>query len=218
MKVRPPAPIYMIDGKSCTSCVTLQILYMFGFENPPFVLQEMDRRIGRAPGEYCLSGNHLLELLRHGINFTLIEDFDVERAVTSDGYSYMQQYLAQTNPGVLPLYTPEYFEMWQGMAIAYRQQMRQLPGKRETTVRSPAARDIPYLMQERGCPAVIVSLLGATEISCHMTIAYGITNANDVMLYNPLFPGESVFQVWTLQDIDSCLVHCDPLIGVSLSF
>jgi hypothetical protein len=50
------------DKWSCASCVTLQVLYMFGFENPPFNLPEIDRRIARIPGEPATSGGYTLNL------------------------------------------------------------------------------------------------------------------------------------------------------------
>ena len=66
---REPLDLRMHDGNACVTCCVANLLYMFGkTENP--ALSEIDKKIGRAPGE-LYGGNETVFLGKQGFQMKL---------------------------------------------------------------------------------------------------------------------------------------------------
>jgi hypothetical protein len=156
--------------------------------------------------------------MSYPLQFIGIEFMDIEKILGPQGYDCMVAYLSETNPGVLPLYTPGYFRKWQELARAYRRTLETLPSQRETVVGTPSAAGIQYLLQERGCSAVITPVLTYEERFSHLTVAYEATEAGTIKVYSPELPSEEIFIELSLSDIDEDIAQSEPLLGGGRSF
>jgi hypothetical protein len=188
---------------------------MFGFEDPPFTISEIDRRIRRAPNQPCPQGGEMLELMSYPLKFTVLGSFDHEAVAGPHGYDYMQSHLAKTAPHLCTLYTPQYFQQYLESGQAYKEKLATFPSIRENIVDTPSPENVQYLLKERGCSVVITQFDGGDESGSHLTVAYEATETNTIRFYNPCFPGEpDTFVEVALTEIDGISL-CDDLIGIS---
>lgn len=212
ISIRQPIELNMIDSKSCTTCVTAQLLYMFGKLEQPIDLAQIDERIGRSPNEFCLNGGYFLELLRQQFTLTSIADVDLESAYGVDGLAYLHEYYAD-EPQLAELLTPEYYQEWRARGLAYQQYADSLPGKRFTVIEKPHADHVTWLLEKM--PAVIVPLKSGVSIFSHLVIAYGLTPAKDILAYHPSLEGTTL-RTFSPIELQRTLVPGETIVGVSL--
>jgi hypothetical protein len=216
MNVRRPATIYMTDEWSRPTCITLQVLYMFELEQPPFNLVEIDQRIGRIPGEPLPGDGDLLELLRQGLTLIDMDAVDPQAVLGPHGFEYMARFFEREHPEFLSVYDFDYFAELQARMTFYYQQAEHLSGRLETITKTPEAQDILDLFS-RGCEAVIVPFRTHAVDETYQTLAYEVGEPGLITFYIPQLRGyeQPLFQTLTLQEVDSQLARYDGITGVS---
>lgn len=136
-RVREPVELHMHDPMACASCVTANLLYMFGFIDTPFKLREIDKLIGRKAGRPS-DGGRVPALLKKGLHLTSVSGLDVERALGPDGYKYMRSYYTKLNDyDTLHALTADRYKDWRAGTQDLITQKHRLPGKSSQIVEPP---------------------------------------------------------------------------------
>lgn len=186
---------------------------MLGKLQQPVNLRDIDRRIGRKPNEFCLSGGYWLELLRHKLTLISISDSDTDASMGPGGYEYIIGRYAH-DPDMLALFTPAYFKEWQRHQIDYQKAKRRLPGKVIMKVKQPEIGDVLQLLKQ--VPVVVVGLTCESATAQHFVVAYGVTSSGGIQVYNPGYSGSTTLEVFTQRDFKRRLITDDEIVGVSL--
>jgi hypothetical protein len=211
--VRAPLNLHMPDDWACTSCVTANLLYMFGLMDEPISLKDVDRLNGRQSGEPDLAGGYFLTLLGYGFTLTSVTAVDASRTVDEDGYEYMKAYYIRTGDGKVPThYTPDYYACWKERAMQYHRLVNSLSGSRVQIVEEPSVQRLFQLLEI--VPAVIVPL-GFSASSVHLTIAYGVEPFRKIKLYVPNHSGSTI-GAYRQDYINNRFVPGEEMTGISL--
>jgi hypothetical protein len=180
---------------------------MFGLEEPPLDVLDIDIRISRMPGEPCWPGYSHIELMRHGLNLTL------GGGLRAGDDKSVHQTLTQ-NP-TTELKTTEY--ALQRARFAHFEKLRQrVPGKLEGAPYRTNSMGILQLFKERSCSLVLIPLVIKRGTRSHYAVVYKVINGA-FYLYIPQLrsSGMPLFEQASSGQIDQHLSPTGNIVGVS---
>jgi len=183
-----PLDLHQVDGNSCLSCVTANVLYMLGVTDTPDT-QWVDREVGREPGSAAQRVRARRLLLEQGLFLHMVCAYQPEQFV-QEGLDYLRHYYRdEWDSSWDEHWTPHRLQRHQRECLAM-QELSTFGARMLVEYRQPTLSDICRALDR--CCVVWLSVDNYWgEVDCHAVLVYAQRG--------------NVFDVYSPEGADNCL-------------